>query len=146
MIIEFIHEYDHCQYYQGHSDIFDEELKHCIPVAVPFSYWVNEEGLTGIVHETLGELKTRIIETAGHTPGSITTLVDTDEGLVAIVGDAVIVKEDLLGLQAPSVVTMNVREEEAIASLQKIRALNAVTVIPDHDAPFCPQDLKQPDR
>ena len=100
------------------------------------------------VKKVRGEMKisdnVRIIETTGHTPGSITTLVDTDEGLVAVVGDAVIVKEDLLGLQAPSVVTTNVQEADAIASLRKIRDLNAVTVIPGHDAPFSPQDLKQP--
>lgn len=84
----------------------------------------------------------RIIETVGHTPGSITTLVDTEEGLVALVGDAVIVKEDLLELKPPSVVTKNIAAEVAVDSLKKIRALNPVTVIPGHDAPFSPQGLK----
>ena len=128
--------------------VHEKEVEYCDRL-----YWPEfTDAFFGImdVQKVRGERKisdnVRIIETTGHTPGSITTLVDTDEGLVALVGDAVIVKEDLLELQAPSVVTKNVREEEAIASLRKIRALNAVTVIPGHDAPFCPQDLKQPDQ
>ena len=80
----------------------------------------------------------RVIETVGHTPGSITTLVETDEGLVALVGDAVIVKEDLLELRPPSVVTKNVEAEVAVNSLKKIRSLNPVLVVPGHDAPFSP--------
>jgi len=80
----------------------------------------------------------KVIETLGHTPGSITVLADTEEGLVACVGDAVIVKEDLLELKAPQVVTKNTSEEVAIESLKKIAALNPVLVIPGHDAPFKP--------
>ena len=80
----------------------------------------------------------RVIETVGHTPGSITTLVETDEGLVALVGDAVIVKEDLLELRPPSVVTKNIAAEVAVNSLKKIRSLNPVLVVPGHDAPFSP--------
>jgi len=80
----------------------------------------------------------RVIETVGHTPGSITTLVETDEGLVALVGDAVIVKEDLLELRPPSVVTKNIEAEVAVNSLKKIRSLNPVLVVPGHDAPFSP--------
>ena len=38
----------------------------------------------------------RLIETEGHTPGSISALVDTDDGLVACIGDAAIVKEDYI--------------------------------------------------
>lgn len=80
----------------------------------------------------------RVIETVGHTPGSITTLVETDDGLVALVGDAVIVKEDLLELRPPSVVTKNIEAEVAVNSLKKIRSLNPVLVVPGHDAPFSP--------
>lgn len=80
----------------------------------------------------------RVIETFGHTPGSITTLVETDEGLVALVGDAVIVKEDLLELRPPSVVTKNIEADVAVNSLKKIKALNPVLVVPGHDAPFSP--------
>jgi glyoxylase-like metal-dependent hydrolase (beta-lactamase superfamily II) len=80
-----------------------------------------------------------IIETSGHTPGSITLLVNTEEGEVACVGDAVIVKEDLLMLRPPSVQTKNISVEMAIESLKKIRDLNLHLVIPGHDAPFSPQ-------
>lgn len=80
----------------------------------------------------------RIIETFGHTPGSITTLVETDGGLVALVGDAVIVKEDLLELRPPSVVTKNIAAKTAVNSLKKIRSLDPVLVVPGHDAPFSP--------
>jgi len=80
----------------------------------------------------------RIIETFGHTPGSITTLVETDDGLVAVVGDAVIVKEDLLELRPPSVITKNIEADEAVNSLKKIKELNPKLVIPGHDAPFSP--------
>ncbi len=55
----------------------------------------------------------RIMETPGHTLGSITPLVNTDDVHVALVSDAVIVKEDLLGLHVPSVVTMNVGAKDA---------------------------------
>ena len=80
----------------------------------------------------------KIIETLGHTPGSITALVETGEGLLALIGDAAIVKEDLLELRAPSVVTKNIQAEVAVNSLRKIRGLNPVLVIPGHDAPFSP--------
>jgi glyoxylase-like metal-dependent hydrolase (beta-lactamase superfamily II) len=80
----------------------------------------------------------KVIETLGHTPGSISVLAETEEGLVACVGDAVIVKEDLLELKAPQVVTKNTSAEIAIESLRRIAALNPILVIPGHDAPFKP--------
>lgn len=85
-------------------------------------------------HKVTGNVK--IIETEGHTPGSISVLVDTEEGLVAVIGDAAVVKEDLLELKAPSVVTKNIEASTAIRSLKKIRDLEPVLVIPGHDAPF----------
>jgi glyoxylase-like metal-dependent hydrolase (beta-lactamase superfamily II) len=108
-------------------------------------YWPEwREAFLGIMDQQVitGDHKVtknvRIIETVGHTPGSITTLVETDEGLVALVGDAVIVKEDLLELRPPSVVTKNIEAEVAVNSLKKIRSLNPVLVVPGHDAPFSP--------
>ena len=80
----------------------------------------------------------RVIETVGHTPGSITTLVETDEGLVALVGDAVILKEDMLELRPPSVVTKNIDANVAINSMKKVLDLKPIQVIPGHDAPFSP--------
>ncbi|UCH58062.1 MAG: MBL fold metallo-hydrolase, partial [Candidatus Bathyarchaeota archaeon] len=80
----------------------------------------------------------RVIETLGHTPGSISVIAETAEGLVASIGDAAIVKEDLLELRAPSVVTKNIAPEASVESLKKIACLNPVLVIPGHDAPFSP--------
>lgn len=80
----------------------------------------------------------KVIETRGHTPGSITVLAETERGLVACVGDAVIVKEDLLELRAPQVVTKNTSEAVSIESLKRIASLNPILVIPGHDAPFKP--------
>jgi len=56
--------------------------------------------------------------------------------VVAIVGDAVIVKEDLLEFNPPSVVTSNANPEEALKSLKKIAQYHPSLVIPGHDAPF----------
>ncbi|MBN2335260.1 MBL fold metallo-hydrolase, partial [Candidatus Bathyarchaeota archaeon] len=80
----------------------------------------------------------RVIETTGHTPGSITVLAETPGGLVACVGDAVIVKEDLLELRAPQVVTKNTAPGDSVDSMKRIAQLNPVLVIPGHDAPFKP--------
>ena len=80
----------------------------------------------------------RVIETPGQTPGSITVVAETAEGTVACVGDAVIVKEDLLELRPPSVVTKNVAQEVSVESLRKIASLRPALVIPGHDAPFNP--------
>ena len=80
-----------------------------------------------------------IIETPGHTPGSITVIAETVEGLVACVGDAVIVKEDLLELRPPSVVTKNINAKDAVDSLRRIATVQPALVIPGHDAPFTPK-------
>mgnify|MGYP003964642829 CR=1 FL=1 len=78
------------------------------------------------------------IETLGHTPSSITVLAETDERLVACVGDAVIVKEDVLELKVPQMVTQNTSEETSIESLERFTSLTPVLVIPGHDASFKP--------
>jgi glyoxylase-like metal-dependent hydrolase (beta-lactamase superfamily II) len=79
-----------------------------------------------------------LIETFGHTPGSISALVETNEGLVACIGDAAIVKEDYLESREPMVVTKNISGATAIDSLKRIAGYNPVLVIPGHDAPFKP--------
>ncbi|MCD6264003.1 hypothetical protein J7L60_06325, partial [Candidatus Bathyarchaeota archaeon] len=63
-------------------------------------------------------------------------IAETEEGRVAIVGDAVIVKEDLLEMRPPSVVSMNFDPEASVRSLELIRSLGPSLVIPGHDAPF----------
>jgi len=80
----------------------------------------------------------KVIETTGHTPGSISVIAETADGTVACIGDAAIVKEDLLQLRAPSVVTKNIAPEVSIASLKRIADLKPVLVIPGHDGPFTP--------
>ena len=80
----------------------------------------------------------RLIETFGHTQGSISALVETTEGLVACIGDAAIVKEDYLELRMPSVVTKNISGATAVESLKKIAGYKPVLVIPGHDTAFKP--------
>ena len=80
----------------------------------------------------------RIIETIGHTPGSISVLAETENGLVASIGDAAIVREDFLEFKVPSVVTKNIAPELSIESLKKIASLRPYKVIPGHDSPFDP--------
>ena len=81
----------------------------------------------------------RIMETPGHTPGSISVTAETAEGLVACIGDAAIVKEDYLEFWAPSVVTKNISPDVSIASLKRVAALKPVLVVPGHDAAFAPR-------
>lgn len=120
--------------------IHEKELEYCRKL-----YWPEfADAFMGImavdaINDTRQLTKSvKVIETLGHTPGSITVLVETEEGLVACVGDAVIVKEDLLELKAPQVVTKNTSAEIAIESLKRIAALKPILVIPGHDAPFKP--------
>lgn len=136
--------YDHIEgnyLFRGKTLIIHEkELEYCRKL-----YWSEfADAFMGImdVDAINGDKKlsdsVRVIETTGHTPGSITVLAETEKGLVACVGDAVIVKEDLLELKAPQVVTKNTSEETSIESLKRITALKPVQVIPGHDAPFKP--------
>jgi glyoxylase-like metal-dependent hydrolase (beta-lactamase superfamily II) len=136
--------YDHIEgnyLFRGKTLIVHEkELEYCRKL-----YWPEfADAFMGIMDvDAISDTKqltknVKVIETLGHTPGSITVLAETEEGLVACVGDAVIVKEDLLELKAPRVVTKNTSAEIAIESLRRIAALNPVLVIPGHDAPFKP--------
>jgi glyoxylase-like metal-dependent hydrolase (beta-lactamase superfamily II) len=120
--------------------IHDKELEYCKKL-----YWPEfTEAFMGIMQTNLINEpqklteNVKVIETTGHTPGSISVLANTTSGLVACVGDAVIVKEDLLELKAPQVVTMNTSPETSIESLKKISNLRPSLVIPGHDAPFKP--------
>jgi len=139
----------HCHYDHVESNylfrgkpliVHEKELEYCDRL-----YWPEfKEAFMGImdVQPLSGPKRLtkniEVIETVGHTPGSITVVVDTEEGRVACVGDAVIVKEDLLELRPPSVQTLNISAETAVESLRKIAALKPFLVIPGHDAPFSP--------
>lgn len=144
MVVNTHCHYDHveCNYlFRGRRLIIHErEAEYCRRLYWPEYY----EAYMGImdVEEISGPYKisenVRVLETPGHTPGSISVLAETRGGLVACVGDAVIVKEDLQQMRPPQVVTLNVSPEMAVESLKKIISLKPRTVIPGHDAPFQP--------
>ncbi len=124
--------------------VHEKEVEYCSNL-----YWPEfTEAFMGImeIDAVSGEKKlsenVRIIETLGHTPGSISVLAETGEGLVACIGDAAIVREDLLEFRVPSVVTKNIAPEVSVNSLKRIAALNPFMVVPGHDAPFDPKTGK----
>jgi len=124
--------------------VHEKEVEYCSNL-----YWPEfTEAFMGImeIDAVSGEKKlsenVRVIETLGHTPGSISVLAETGEGLVACIGDAAIVREDLLEFRVPSVVTKNIAPEVSVNSLKRIAALNPFMVIPGHDAPFDPKTGK----
>jgi len=93
--------------------VHEKEVEYCSNL-----YWPEfTEAFMGImeIDAVSGEKKlsenVRVIETLGHTPGSISVLAETGEGLVACIGDAAIVREDLLEFRVPSVVTKNIAPE-----------------------------------
>ncbi len=124
--------------------VHEKEIEYCSNL-----YWPEfTEAFMGImeIDAVSGEKKlsenVRVIETLGHTPGSISVLAETGEGLVACIGDAAIVREDLLEFRVPSVVTKNIAPEVSVNSLKRIAALNPFMVVPGHDAPFDPKTGK----
>jgi len=74
-----------------------------------------------------------VITTPGHTPGSLSVIVDTPEGLVAIVGDAINSREDFLKRKAPEWIE---DKETYLKSIDRLREINPEMVIPGHDSPF----------
>ena len=124
--------------------VHEKEVEYCSNL-----YWPEfTEAFMGIMdlNAISGERKlsdnVRVIETLGHTPGSISLLAETKDGLVTCIGDAAIIREDLLEFRVPSVVTKNIAPEVSINSLKRIAELNPYMVIPGHDAPFDPQTGK----
>jgi glyoxylase-like metal-dependent hydrolase (beta-lactamase superfamily II) len=149
MVVNTHCHYDHIEanyLFRGKTLIIHEkEVEYCRQL-----YWPEyEEAFMRILDiDALSDTKqltehVKVIETPGHTPGSISVVAETADGPVACVGDAVIIKEDLLELRPPSVVTKNIAPEVSIASLKKIAALKPVLVIPGHDAPFNPADYQK---
>ena len=82
----------------------------------------------------------QIIETPGHTPGSMSVLVQTASGTVAIAGDAMISKRLLLQRtfslpEIPQLGELCFDKRQALSSMDRILA-SADIVIPGHDIPF----------
>jgi glyoxylase-like metal-dependent hydrolase (beta-lactamase superfamily II) len=124
--------------------VHEKEIEYCNNL-----YWPEfTDAFMGImeIDAVSGEKKlsenVRVIETLGHTPGSISVLTETGEGLVACIGDAAIVREDLLEFRMPSVVTKNIAPEVSVNSLKRIAALDPFMVISGHDTPFDPKTGK----
>jgi len=80
----------------------------------------------------------KVIETFGHTLGSISVVAETGSGLVVIAGDSINVKRDFLERREPQVVVANADPDEARRSIEKIADLKPTLIIPGHDAPFNP--------
>lgn len=74
-----------------------------------------------------------IITTPGHTAGSISVMVDTAEGLAAIVGDAINSKAEYLELRVPEWIE---DKKTYLKSIDKLTGLNPKIVVPGHDSPF----------
>jgi glyoxylase-like metal-dependent hydrolase (beta-lactamase superfamily II) len=92
---------------------------------------LTEEAYTFIEHDNY-QLASGIavIQTPGHSIGHQSLLVNTDEGVLCVVGDAVNIEQNFL-LRKPGGVYVSV--PDATASLEKIRA-SADRVLMSHDA------------
>ncbi len=74
----------------------------------------------------------KLIETPGHTPGSISVIIETTQGPVALIGDLAIRSQDYIERRLPQYV----RDKEALLkSHEKINSLNPSVVVPGHDLP-----------
>lgn len=74
----------------------------------------------------------RIMHTPGHSPGSITVMVETDDGLSAVTGDVLHSSNVALTRRNPRVFW---NEKEATRSIDRILA-QADIIYPGHDRPF----------
>ena len=74
----------------------------------------------------------RVMHTPGHSPGSISVLVETDDGLCAITGDVLHYSSVALTRRNPLVFW---NEEEATRSIERI-VETADVIYPGHDRPF----------
>ena len=74
----------------------------------------------------------RVLHTPGHSPGSLSVLVETDEGLCAVTGDVLHYADVALTRKNPLVFW---NEEDATRSISRILEV-ADVVYPGHDRPF----------
>lgn len=75
----------------------------------------------------------KVITTPLHSLGSVSVIVDTPEGLVAVVGNIVMSKEEYLKRKVLEWVE---DKETYLRSIDKLRELNLKIIIPGHDSPF----------
>jgi len=89
------------------------------------------------LHKISGEFKltneVKLIETPGHTPGSMSVIIETDDGTIAIIGDLSIRRQDYIERKIPKYVR---NKDSILESHIKISSLNPVIVIPGHDIPI----------
>ncbi|MEM3055283.1 MAG: MBL fold metallo-hydrolase, partial [Candidatus Bathyarchaeia archaeon] len=133
--------HDHC----GNNNLFRDKELIVHRKEIPFArkiYW--PEYLNAYIYPLKVHLidKTQtiaddveIIETPGHTPGSISVRVKTNEGYVLIAGDTVYSKVQFHS-RAPSPFSSD--EEKLLRSLNKIANMPLHLIISGHDAPFNP--------
>lgn len=81
------------------------------------------------------------IRVGGHTPGSQMLIVDTVEGTAVITGDAVPLHRNYLD-NIPSGIVVNA--VEAIAALERVRAIGPVAIYTGHDLQSCLRPADQP--
>jgi glyoxylase-like metal-dependent hydrolase (beta-lactamase superfamily II) len=76
----------------------------------------------------------RAIRVGGHTPGSQMLIVDTADGTAVITGDAIPLHRNYID-NIPSGIVVNA--VEAIAALERVRALRPVAIFTAHDLQPC---------
>ncbi len=80
-----------------------------------------------------------VMETPGHTPGSISVVVETSEGRIVITGDIVSIaceKAILAKVPRPDLVSRVYDYDAAVESIQRIIGLKPAVIIPGHDKPL----------
>lgn len=90
----------------------------------------------GVEPVALGD-SVKVIPTPGHTPGSISVMVETGSERIAIVGDCAMTRDEYERRRLSHWYTSD--QVAAInASLERIAVWNPTIVIPAHDRPFRP--------
>ena len=83
-----------------------------------------------------GAPSVRLMDTPGHTPQDISTLIETDEGLV-------VCTHLWWSVDGPLTDPLAADQSQLEASRASVLALEPVMIIPGHGAPFAPGDLSR---